>query len=393
MTNAWYLKKSDGTIFGPVPLTDLQLWAADGRVAPDDLLSPDRAKWTPAPRLESLSMDCVIKFRDGTTYGPLHRRAIGELVMEGHVAPDEPVLDKVTDKIHPASALVIRSLLEQPASSPDGSSLENAIAQVESLTAERDALASEKEDLNRRLAELETRHSQEDENQKNTQGALSAEVDALKQRIQDMSAQAKAREQDAEQAGTTFKALQDELDGKATAWEAEREGWSREKAGLLQRISELEEARDTSRVAEDERQQQVSEATVQIEQRVEELTARCELLEQKNKQAEKELVAVRAESSQRTESESENKLKSRIQILEKTIQELRKESSDDQKAVPVAMNTAVRTALARAQRQYVHAPRKTPAGKRSVPPANATPLRGPRVYSSPTPPPRRAGRP
>ena len=52
-----FLKKPDGEIYGPVPLDDLCAWAEEGRVSPDDLVSPDKEEWSPSHQLEELAME------------------------------------------------------------------------------------------------------------------------------------------------------------------------------------------------------------------------------------------------------------------------------------------------------------------------------------------------
>lgn len=96
----YFLKKPDGTVYGPVPLEMLQTWAREGRVAPDDLLSKDQELWYPAPTLMDLAMNWLVHLSDGTQYGPIHLMALQELVKEGSLSPDELVTDRATEKVY-----------------------------------------------------------------------------------------------------------------------------------------------------------------------------------------------------------------------------------------------------------------------------------------------------
>ena len=81
-----YLKRNDGEVYGPVDLPTLQLWATDGRVAPDDKISADRETWTPASDLAELSMEWKVELRDGSIYGPIHILALRDLIHDGTVS-------------------------------------------------------------------------------------------------------------------------------------------------------------------------------------------------------------------------------------------------------------------------------------------------------------------
>ncbi len=81
----WWLKTADGTRYGPVGLPTLCAWAADARVAPGCVVSPDGERWTAAHELAPLRMDWFVELGDGTEYGPLNLLAVADLVREGSV--------------------------------------------------------------------------------------------------------------------------------------------------------------------------------------------------------------------------------------------------------------------------------------------------------------------
>ncbi len=81
-----YLKRSDGEVYGPVDLPTLQLWATDGRVAPDDMVSEDQKSWRRARDVDELGMVWKVELRDGMVYGPVHILALRELIRDGTVS-------------------------------------------------------------------------------------------------------------------------------------------------------------------------------------------------------------------------------------------------------------------------------------------------------------------
>lgn len=77
-----YLRTPDGTVYGPVDLATLCLWAADARVIPGCQLSVDRTAWFPVESLPELRLNWSVQFDDATTYGPLNLLAIWTLASE-----------------------------------------------------------------------------------------------------------------------------------------------------------------------------------------------------------------------------------------------------------------------------------------------------------------------
>ncbi|HEY2343058.1 MAG TPA: GYF domain-containing protein, partial [Chthoniobacteraceae bacterium] len=70
-TQNWYLlKNDDGTIFGPVPFSQLRQWAAEAQVSPLDKVSTDEQNWLRAPMVPGLEMDYLIEVSPDQYYGP-----------------------------------------------------------------------------------------------------------------------------------------------------------------------------------------------------------------------------------------------------------------------------------------------------------------------------------
>ncbi len=91
MTSHWFILKADGNVYGPATLTELKEWVSDGRIEPDDQLSPDEETWTPAIEYAELEMEYIILFPENQLYGPVHRAVLDQLIKDGDIAADQLV--------------------------------------------------------------------------------------------------------------------------------------------------------------------------------------------------------------------------------------------------------------------------------------------------------------
>ncbi len=92
----YFLRKSDGAVYGPVQVEALRQWAVEGRIAPEDFISMDRESWQRAPDLPALQMDWMIELPDGSLYGPLHLLATLDLAKDGTASLEARVTHKDT---------------------------------------------------------------------------------------------------------------------------------------------------------------------------------------------------------------------------------------------------------------------------------------------------------
>ncbi len=79
----YFVRKANGVEFGPAPMSDLVAWAREGRIAPDDAVSTDRAAWRPAPEIPELNMNWMVEAEPGMFYGPAHALAFVDMMREG----------------------------------------------------------------------------------------------------------------------------------------------------------------------------------------------------------------------------------------------------------------------------------------------------------------------
>jgi len=142
----WYLKKSDGSVYGPVSLDVLTAWAAEGRIAPGETVSPDRRTWRTASELPELEMNWLVELEDGSFYGPIHASAAAEAVQRGSLAFGTVLLHRTSRERKLAGELLCRILLEKldaVQNQPDQQPPAGAPPGWKELALERDALRRE----------------------------------------------------------------------------------------------------------------------------------------------------------------------------------------------------------------------------------------------------------
>lgn len=82
----WYVKNSDGKVFGPVDDAGLLSWVRDGRVEPFAGISTDLKKWKLASLEPNLEMDWIVENEPGRFYGPTHRDVVDDLIKSGSLS-------------------------------------------------------------------------------------------------------------------------------------------------------------------------------------------------------------------------------------------------------------------------------------------------------------------
>ena len=87
----WYVRTSDGNVYGPADVASLVSWAEDGRIDPSSSLSKDRIKWTPAQLMDELGMKWLVELEPGKPLGPYNRKFLISSHTEGSL-PDKAKL-------------------------------------------------------------------------------------------------------------------------------------------------------------------------------------------------------------------------------------------------------------------------------------------------------------
>lgn len=233
----WFLKKAaDNTVYGPVDDKTLEAWAADGRIAPDDLISTDRRIWKPAPELPVLGMEWLIQMAGGGQYGPLHVMALKTLVREEGLSPEALVSSARTGTTASVAAVLLPLLIAQesppaPAADPE---LVAKLGQAQKAAAEAEARAGQAAAETKTLQEKLAQAAQEIEKAQQQVAAREKQLAEWKGRaeqaqdqIQTILAQLKAEQEKnraaqegAEQARADLEKLRAEVARQASALKA-----------------------------------------------------------------------------------------------------------------------------------------------------------------------------
>ena len=98
----WFLmKQADGTVFGPMPLSQLCQWALDACISPLDKVSSDETTWVKAPMIPELQMDYLLEVEPGSLYGPTTIGAIREFLTNGEISLETPLINCHTGEQKP----------------------------------------------------------------------------------------------------------------------------------------------------------------------------------------------------------------------------------------------------------------------------------------------------
>lgn len=84
----WYVRNTEGKVFGPIDLETLKAWVKEGRVEPLAGVSSDLQNWVLAPLKPELEMNWVVENNPGQFYGPTHRTVVEDLVKTGSLSRD-----------------------------------------------------------------------------------------------------------------------------------------------------------------------------------------------------------------------------------------------------------------------------------------------------------------
>ena len=79
----WFLRADDGSVYGPADMETLKAWCLDGRIEPDNELSPDQSNWVPAQSVPELEMDWYARLADGMRIGPFPLALVPGLLENG----------------------------------------------------------------------------------------------------------------------------------------------------------------------------------------------------------------------------------------------------------------------------------------------------------------------
>jgi flagellar motor protein MotB len=108
----WFLRKNDGSEYGPVSLTDLLRWSAQCRLIAGNAVSTDREEWTPVESMPELRMDWIAHRADGKEYGPFALEAVKELFDHDVLPADAILVNRRTGENKPLAEVIAPGVAE-----------------------------------------------------------------------------------------------------------------------------------------------------------------------------------------------------------------------------------------------------------------------------------------
>ena len=111
--SAWFLRTGDGSVYGPLDVTQLRSWAEDCRVAPGNEVSLDKKSWVKVESLPEVDMNWMVELANGKAFGPINAKAITDFLKSGAVLPNSKVYHKSTGEKTTADKLLSSSKLAE----------------------------------------------------------------------------------------------------------------------------------------------------------------------------------------------------------------------------------------------------------------------------------------
>ena len=210
-----YLKKANGKVYGPVPLDDIIHWAIEGRVAPDDAISDDGARWSPAANTPELGMQWLVDIPGDRPYGPLNLHAMVDMVRDGIVTPDSRITHRDTGEARVLSEALVETLVER------NETLQNSV-----------------DTLRAHLAELREREKTMAEASDQAMQAASAQ-NSLNRKLEELRVQNQALQEQSKDWQARFLEQKQAAEQAAAAHQAARQGLEAELAGTREKAESL----------------------------------------------------------------------------------------------------------------------------------------------------------
>jgi len=206
----WYLKKSDGEVYGPVDLATLQLWATDSRIAPEDQVSTDQKSWQLAPALSELGMEWIVQLRDETPFGPLHLLSVKDLVQDGSVSRRGKIKNVTTGEEQVVGEALVSALIAQ---TNRMQGMIDTLTEQLAVTSNGDVSVVEiRKETTETLSELEQLQS-EVRRLTEQRDHFQEEADKWQKQYEDIAGTAAARENELKARFSTAKSTEARMDG------------------------------------------------------------------------------------------------------------------------------------------------------------------------------------
>ena len=109
-----HVRVSDNMTYGPVALTTVCQWAAQGRVTAESEISFDRNEWVRADSIPELGLEWVASSDGADDFGPFNMMALSALVRRGLISPDARLKQRETDETLDVPQALARATASRP---------------------------------------------------------------------------------------------------------------------------------------------------------------------------------------------------------------------------------------------------------------------------------------
>jgi len=342
----WFVRKRDGSVFGPETTEVLLEWAAQCRLVSGNEVSEDSKVWVAAERIPELQMCWTASLPDGRTYGPFNVLATHELNKHNVLSADAKLTNTITGETTTVGERVEQELkhkqgdmfgAEEPDSpkpkrkrkrskKSDATGREDTVAPEDSK--ETQALRTELEGLRAQSKTLEERTRKHKETLKTRtaehkaelaaiveeRNALAAELEQLREQSQAVPAAEAADPEQITALEEQLEACGEELEAARSELKSKQEDLAALGAKLSDTSQELEVALEATEKKLSDESARVAELTGELEE------VRGELEEAR--QALREGAAAEGESNDEDKATIEA-LSRQIRVLKEDLEKTR----------------------------------------------------------------------
>ena len=344
----WYLRISNGVVFGPVPTRKLCQWAEQGRVQPENEVSEDRSSWIPVQEMPELDFNWFLEDADGNLTGPFNKRVAERLLSDGRVGAGASLLPRERADLSKLKRPAEPRRRHEPADDHPEFNLETPVeSEAPAADSAAEEWAEEREDYRLQIEQLKSEKKAILNAAKKDKDALERSLAAERKKHEEALAEIeKCREEDLAERKSHEEALAAE-----TAKIAEDTACREKKISDLK--DELEASKRSLDASEQSRQKEAEDAKVAGEQAVkdacEPLLKRIAALEANLRETSSAVTEAQADSKTSEEliAAAVSPFKARIAALEGELEKAQEQIASAEQKHEQALSLAAKPLQAR----------------------------------------------